>query len=344
MPTTCSLIVVNYKSAPLSIEAIRTARAATRNPLQVVAVDNSVDPAEAEALREHVDALIAAGSNLGYAAAINRARRSCDGEFLLICNADVRYAPQSIDNLLAVQADVAGPALFWDDAFTWILPPSDLQTAWQMLDRVAASRFPAWQAGRDRRRIRSRLAFWSLDRPTEVSSLSGAVMAIRRRIFDRHGGFDERFHLYFEENDFLRRVGGGILYVPAAHCRHIYNQSAGGSSEAVAAYGRSELRYLTKWNGELFARSAKQLERPRRFGSFPTLDGAVIPLTHEDALIEASPLPSFDTAAGHVAQGDPVAIPAEVWASYRSDRLYLRVIERHSATVVAMYERAKIPG
>ncbi|MEO6258771.1 MAG: hypothetical protein ABIP63_00400, partial [Thermoanaerobaculia bacterium] len=47
----CSLLVVNYRSARLALDAIATAQAAHSAPLQVVIVDNSVDPAETEALR-----------------------------------------------------------------------------------------------------------------------------------------------------------------------------------------------------------------------------------------------------------------------------------------------------
>ena len=118
-----------------------------------------------------------------------------------------------------------------------------------MLDRAIASRWRAWADRRDRRRFRARLAFWELERTTRVRAISGAVMAIRASAFDDAGGFDERFRLYFEENDFFRRVPGEIAYVPAARCRHLYNQSAAGSAEAAALYARSEAAYLRKWGG-----------------------------------------------------------------------------------------------
>ena len=74
MATSCSLVLVNYHSAALAAEAIRTARAATQNPLQMIVVDNSVDPTEAAALRSHADVLLVPETNLGYGAAVNRAR------------------------------------------------------------------------------------------------------------------------------------------------------------------------------------------------------------------------------------------------------------------------------
>ena len=341
MSSSCSLIVVNYRSASLAIDAIRSARTSTRGALQVIVVDNSVDPAEAGALRPHADVLLTPDVNLGYGAAINRARAKCDGDFLLAANADVRFGAQSIDRLLESGADVAGPALFWDDAFTWFLPPSDLHTVADALDTAIASRSPRWQRSRDRQRTKKRLAFWSLAQTTAMPVISGAIMAIRRSVFDRLGGFDERFHLYFEEIDFLRRLRTGILYVPEARCRHIYNQSAGVSGSAAAEYARSEMEYLKKWSGARVARLVKWIEKPRKPVPAEPLEGD-IPIDRPNVVIEASPLPSFETAAGHFPKGSAIAIPAEVWQAYRSEVLYLRLVDRHSAAVVRTWVKARI--
>src|ERR1700756_3363751 len=109
-----SLLLVNYRSAPLAIEGSRTARAATDQQLQVVVVDNSCDAREAEALRPHADVLIVSSTNRGYAGAINDGRAACDGEVLIVCNPDVAFGDGSIDALAgAIGGDVAaaGPAL-----------------------------------------------------------------------------------------------------------------------------------------------------------------------------------------------------------------------------------------
>jgi len=223
-------------------------------------VDNSVDREQVDSLRPHVDVVIAAESNLGYAAAINRGRRDCDGEVIVAANPDVIFAAGAIDALVDANAAVAGPALFWDDAHEWMLPPADLHTSRDTLGYALATRSRAFARRRDRRRIRERIAFWSLTETTPVRAISGAVMAIRARAFDDAGGFDERFPLYFEETDFVRRVRGDVVYVPAARVRHIYNQSAGPSPEAAALYARSEAEYLRKWGGAFWKKF--ELETP----------------------------------------------------------------------------------
>lgn len=341
-----SLVVINYRSADLAVEAIRSARAATTAELHVVVVDNSVDRREANALRPHCDTLLAPGKNLGYAGGINAGRAECRGEIMIVSNPDVVFGAQSIDELLRAFGDarvaVAGPSLYWDDQFTWLLPPSDLPSLSLKLGEVVASRSAAWARLRDRRRIGARIRFWSVNDTRGVAAISGAVMAIRVAAFDRIGGFDERFPLYFEETDFLRRVARDeqrIVYVPAARCRHMYNQSAGADShQASRAYAESEMLYLSKWYGRPVARALKRFERPRHAGEPPQMDGP-IPIGIANALVEASPLRSFETAAGHFPTTRSVDVPGEVWSSYLPPVLYLRLIDLGTRDVIATYAR-----
>jgi GT2 family glycosyltransferase len=333
--TAISLLVINYRSASLASDAIRTARAASSRTLQAVAVDNSGQAGEAEALRDVADQVIAAPRNLGYAGGINAGRRACDGDVIVVSNPDVRFGERAIDRLIEVDAVVAGPALFWDGAYQWMLPPAELQTRAEVIDRVIASRSRAWSRRRDRRRFFARVAFWSLDRPARVRALSGSIMAIRASAFDAAGGFDERFALYFEENDFLRRVRGDVVYVPAARCQHLYNQSAGVSGEAASLYAQSERMYLQTWGGAF----AKRFERspatpsPPREGS-PSGAGVVI---------EASPLASFETAAGHFGN-DVSDIPDDIWNAYRGDVLHLRAVDRRTGRVLRSWAKVRIPA
>lgn len=333
--TSISLLVINYRSASLASDAIRTARAASSRPLQAVVVDNSGQPAEAEALRDIADQLIVAPRNLGYAGGINAGRRACDGEVIVVSNPDLRFGARAIDLLVEVDAVVAGPAFFWDDAYQWMLPPAELHTRAEVIGRAFASRSRAWARRRDRRRFFARATFWSLDHLTPIRALSGAVMAIRTSAFDAAGGFDERFALYFEENDFLRRVRGDVVYVPAARCRHLYNQSAGGSGESAALYAKSELLYLQKWGGAFAKKFERRSEAPSLTDGGAEAAG--------DVVIEASPLASFETAAGHFGN-DVSDVSDDIWRAYRGDVLHLRAVDRHTGRVLRSWANARIPA
>jgi hypothetical protein len=162
-------------------------------------------------------------------------------------------------------------------------------------------------------------------------------MAIRTADFDAHDGFDERFRLYFEETDFLRRMTKRIVYVPAARCRHIYNQSA--ASSASALYAESEQKYLEKWNGPWAARVLFGVRRPQSPLS-PREPQLALPRI-DDVIYEASPLADFATAAGHFpsSESDPVDVPPDVWRSLKDPVLYLRVVRRTTGEVLATYTR-----
>lgn len=330
-----SLLVVNYRAAALAADAVRTARAASSQPLQVVAVDNSVDPSEAAALRAFSDVVVVSDTNRGYAGAINLGRRSCEGETIVVTNPDVTFGELAIDRLHAELRDgvavVAGPALFWDEAHTWFLPPGDRHTTLDRFDELLATRSRAWREQRDRRRFRRRLAFWSLRDTTYVPMLSGAVMAIRAADFDDLGGFDERFPLYFEETDFLRRVTERrkrIAYVPSAKCRHMYNQSAGQVSEhASASYAISEIRYLEKWSGPFMARLIKKLDSP----VIPSQNEGVAVTQTGEVITEASPSPAFSTAAGHFGA---TTLPEDIRKTLKTP-FYLRTVARATGEVLA---------
>ena len=336
-----SLLVVNYRTSALAAEAIRTARETSSMPLQVVVVDNSLEKSEEDALRPVADHLVVADRNLGYAGGINAGRRHCSGETIVIANPDVTFAPSAIDLLTdALRTSwVSGPSLFWDAAFRWMLPPGDLGTGWQKVDEILASRSRAWFEQRDRRRFLRRVRFWSIDRTNETRMLSGAVIAVRSSAFDLVGGFDERFALYFEENDFLRRISeahGRIVHVPGARCRHMYNRSAAQVPELAAArYAESELRYLEKWNGPFAARFLKKIERPLEGHPPPAVDVSSIVANRDDVVIEVSPLSTFVTAAGCFPESRTTAIPPEFHES--AGVLYARTVVRATGEVVGTY-------
>jgi GT2 family glycosyltransferase len=339
-----SLLVVNYRSAALAAEAIQSARASSSVPLQIVVVDNSEDPAEAAALQGLADRLVISDTNRGYAGGINLGRPACEAETIVISNPDVTFGEGAIDRLHEAlgSAAAAGPALFWDSAEKWMLPPGDRSTALEKMDTIMAGRSASWREQRERRRILRRVAFWSLRRTSRVETLSGAVLAVRASDFDAAGGFDERFRLYFEETDFLRRLAAmrkKIVYLPGAHCRHLFNQSAGQRPDlASERYAESELKYLEKWNGPFLARAIKRFER--RFEPLPAdrLEGPLV-IDREGLLVEASPLPAFETAAGHFPESGAIDIPASIWEAFRGNVLHVRTVERQTGKVLASYAR-----
>jgi len=342
-----SLLLVNYRSAALTAAAVRSARHASSELLQVVVVDNTVDPEELALLRTiDCDVVLSAPHNLGYAGGINFGIPACRHDTIIISNPDVVFSTGSID-LLVDQvrqgAAMSGPAFFWDNHQRWLLPPADVPSLTEKADQILSTRFGFWREQRGKRRIRRRLRFWRLSQPTVVPAVSGAVMCTTREWVRTAGGFDERYMLYFEEIDFMTRLrlkGGRIVYEPRAHCRHLYNQSAGLTDDARERFLQSENLYYEKWVGSTAVGLMNSLggSPTEPVSGFEELSDLLLPAPEGSSfVVEASPLPSFDSAAGFFPKEEEVRFPSSIWEVYRGQRLFLRVVRTADSQVLGRY-------
>ena len=164
-------------------------------------IDNDSRPEQRELLLEgrppgiHLDL---SDENLGYGRAANRALRGGSGSLVCVSNADV--APQR--GALAALAEAAledsdvgmvGPAFGGATARYHAALPS----AATMLGRIFAGSF--------------RTAAALSPPPGEVAEVeqpSGACFVMRRETWERLGGFDEGFFLWYEDVDLARRLRG----------------------------------------------------------------------------------------------------------------------------------------
>ena len=64
---------------------------------------------------------------------------------------------------------------------------------------------------------------WKHDRERCVPMLGGAAILARRQMIDEVGGFDERFHMYAEDNEWCWRITNSdwrLMFVPEAVVLH----------------------------------------------------------------------------------------------------------------------------
>ncbi len=202
-------------------------------------VDNSSNPEVAEVARRYGAGYVDPGTNLGFAAGVNRALEMLAVESVdaLLLNPDARVSPEVVHALhLALQADpglaCVGPAQRW--------PGSEAQASsvwpWHTPAR-------AWAE-----------ALGLARRPPAKFFLSGAVLLLRGTALADVGRFDERFFLYAEDEDWQRRAIGHGWRI--AHHPEISAVHASGSTETEAERLRLRLhaateRYVRKWHGTL---------------------------------------------------------------------------------------------
>lgn len=302
MPMRLSAVLVTYRSAALALRAIESLRDAAPEPVEVIAVVNSGDRAEAEALGPAADRVLLPERNVGYAGGLNRGIAAASGDVLLLCNPDLVLEPGSIAPLAALAVSgrvMAGPVFFWDDSRTILLPPAEeprpAVLARRALAGTAAGRERVFRRGLRHARHQAEVA--REGRTVERTALSGALMAVSRATLGVVGPFDEAYALYYEENDWQRRLrdrGGRLVQAGAARVVHRYNQSARTEPRAAAWFAASERRYFTTHLGERGERALGLVAPGPAEPEPPGLPGGVLCAGHRGAWsVAVSPLPSF---------------------------------------------------
>ncbi|WP_366180477.1 glycosyltransferase family 2 protein [Actinomyces timonensis] len=221
-----AIIVVNYDSAELL--ARNLAEVAQRAPeARIVVVDNYSSPAARERARALAQArgwaLERPESNTGFGGGMNlgAARAIADGaEVLVLLNPD---AVVDRDSLVALarhaQADplaLVGPVI--RDSSGAIVSDGHVVCLADGSMRSRRSRRPIPPGG---------AAPW----------LSGACLALSASLYQRIGGFDARYFLYWEDVDFSARVlaaGGSLVLERRATAVHDEGGTQGSSADQAA--------------------------------------------------------------------------------------------------------------
>lgn len=249
-----AVVTVTYNSSEILETFLRSLRDSEPEPVQVVVSDNASADSETTARisRKYDATLHQVGSNRGYGGAINAAAQALGPEinWILVVNPDVTFTPGAISTMVeAASAEpsvgAVGPRIV--DAAGTIYPSArqlpSLRTG--IGHAVFVKLWPGnpW--------TRAYLA----DRgpSTEkhaVGWLSGACVLVRREAFDRLGGFDDGYFMYFEDVDLgyrLGRAGWLNVYVPQAVVEHTgAHSTTKESGRMLRAHHDSAYRYLSR--------------------------------------------------------------------------------------------------
>jgi N-acetylglucosaminyl-diphospho-decaprenol L-rhamnosyltransferase len=234
-------------------------------------VDNGSDAAGREILASLPVRLLEPGRNLGFAGGVNLGVASASAPLLLLMNPDVLVLPGCVGALmkcLRAGAAAAGPRFYWDSGRRFLLPPTEVRTRRdEVLSWLATARGGRWAEWARRRSRAHCRRHWAAAAAIRSYALSGSLLAVTRDAWQRVGGFDERYRLYFEETDWLmrlRRAGLEARFVPQAEAVHLVGRSAAAEGQAGRWFEDSARRFRRRYYGEWFAQG---LERAARWGA-----------------------------------------------------------------------------
>jgi GT2 family glycosyltransferase len=216
-----SVVIVTHNNREDVGKALPTVVAQLEDGDELVVVDNDSSDGTPAAVRDLAPSatLIEAGANLGFGAGCNRGASIASGELLCFLNPDAVPAPGFREGVERPVVDGRG----WG--------------AWQGLVTTEAGRVVntwggvvhftgiAWAGGMGEPVPADDGAV-----PADPGFVSGACLVIPRTIFERIGGFAERFFLYHEDVDLslrLRLAGQRLGVEPSVRVEHAYEFAKG---------------------------------------------------------------------------------------------------------------------
>ena len=252
-------VVVTYDALPwieqclASVEGIRT-----------VVVDNGSSDGTVDVVRDRFpDVHVIESSNDGLAAGWNRGIAETASEHVLVLNADAWLVADALSKLVAAadrhpRAAAIGPKLLDPDG-SLQRSVRGFPTAWRLATEYLFLRKLA-------PRSRAFNAFYGagFDHESErvVEWVMGACFLLRRSAYEEVGPFDERFFLFSEEVDWMRRAadrGWSVVFTPEACCVHVSGAAHGG--RLFRENVRGHLRYLSLHGRPGEAERARRLLR-----------------------------------------------------------------------------------
>lgn len=208
-PPRLSIVVPVYNQAGLLRRALESIRRQETSGYELIVVDDGSPDDSAAVAREYADRVLVNPQNVGPARTRNRGIRESAGEVVAFLDSDCEAQPGWLSGL---QGALEEPGVDVVMGGVWI-PPSTF-----LGDSISALGFPAGGS----------LGFekvWHVSPDGFTEHISSCNFAVRRRIFEQHGLFDESFPLAGGEDSELSyrysRAGVRIRYCAEARVHHV---------------------------------------------------------------------------------------------------------------------------
>jgi len=259
------IVIVNWNTKALLHKCLQTVMASEGGfAFKVVVVDNASTDGSAAMVREVFPDvhLIASEVNGGFSYGNNIGLRalgfngpgdvSADApRYALLLNPDTEVPPESLFKMLQFMdanpdVGIAGPKLLLEDG---------------TLDKACRRSFPtpavafyhfsglAKAFPNSSRFARYNMTFKDIDEQTEVDTVVGAYMQVRRDVINAVGLLDEDFFMYGEDIDWSYRAkaaGWNVVYYPEVTVWHIKRAASRKSKKAQFEFTRAMLIFYRK--------------------------------------------------------------------------------------------------
>lgn len=213
--------------------------------------DNSKSPLYKELEKGNVH-YIFNNENIGFGVAHNRVIKSYDklSRFHLIVNPDIYFDSDILTELFHFltgnkEVSVVAPRI--------LFPNGKVQQSIRLLPSffdLILRRSSFLRKIFNERNLRNNIHEYKYDIPLKVNFLLGCFLLCKTSSLIKYNGFDERFFLYMEDFDLVRRLSSfnecAILY-PFVNVYHVYDRGATKKVKLLLHLINSSIKYYNKW-------------------------------------------------------------------------------------------------
>ncbi|MBI5465164.1 glycosyltransferase family 2 protein, partial [Candidatus Gottesmanbacteria bacterium] len=189
--------------------------------------------------------------NVGFGAGCNKGGKKAKGKYLFFLNPDTIILPGAMNKLVDFMEQredigIVAPLLLNENKMSYPLQGARELTPFTALVALSFLNkyFPNNPVS-----FRYWLKDWDKRNFQEVAVVPGTAFMIRRGIFEKIGGFDENFFLYFEETDLCQRVkekGWKIFIEPESKVIHFWKGSTPKNGKIKKIFCQSRFYYFKK--------------------------------------------------------------------------------------------------
>lgn len=252
MKSKVSVIIVSWNCWDMLSDCLKSLYESECKDFEVVVVDNASSDKTIENIRAlYPDVkLIDAGGNIGFGAACNLGAKKAVGNWFFFLNPDTEAKKNSISTMikfLDLHPDIAvvGAKLLWPDGTFQDSYKRFFSPFFSVLELFEIHYyFPNNFLNRE-----VNYDFNIFSSPEKVDWVIGAAFVVKRETFERVGGFDEGFFMYFEEIDLCKRVSqknGDIYFLPECEIIHKKGKVSEKTNVRSVDYYKSMYRYHLK--------------------------------------------------------------------------------------------------
>lgn len=235
-----SIIVINRNNVELLKKCIESIKSHITMPYEIIVVDNGSVDSSVQIAKDLGCRVIENRINYGAVIATNQGIKAAKYDNIIRMDNDVEIIKGSLDDLFNVNGDIVGCKLLNSDGTI----------------HHAGGFFTATKHGH--------IGMGEIDggqyeAEGEVYYVCSALVAIKRKVIDKIGLFDEGFKLmYFEDTDYCQRAikaGFKVLYSPLVRAIH-YGSGRKGKDwgRGMTSKGLSDKNYIWEYNRLRFIR------------------------------------------------------------------------------------------